>query len=57
MDYRFETYLDNAGEWRWRLVAANALIIADSGEGYATRSNARRAARRMKVAVYRAEVA
>jgi uncharacterized protein YegP (UPF0339 family) len=27
-------YKDAKGEWRWRLVAANGRIIADSGEGY-----------------------
>ncbi|SIS08831.1 amphi-Trp domain-containing protein [Natronorubrum thiooxidans] len=42
---RFEVYEDRAGEWRWRLVHWNGNIIADSGEGYASRSNARRAAR------------
>ncbi len=29
----FEVYKDDAGEWRWRLVAGNNEIIA-SGEGY-----------------------
>ncbi|ELY47643.1 YegP family protein [Natronorubrum sulfidifaciens] len=42
---RFEVYEDRAGQWRWRLVHWNGNIIADSGEGYASRSNARRAAR------------
>ena len=37
---RFEVYEDAAGEWRWRLVAANGNIIADSGEGYRTRQGA-----------------
>jgi uncharacterized protein YegP (UPF0339 family) len=27
-------YRDTAGEWRWRLVAANGNLIAESGEGY-----------------------
>ena len=27
-------YEDKPGEWRWRLVARNGKIIADSGEGY-----------------------
>jgi len=27
-------YQDQKGEWRWRLVASNGRIIADSGEGY-----------------------
>ena len=39
-----EIYQDNADEWRWRLKAANRKIIADSGEGYSRRFNARRAA-------------
>jgi uncharacterized protein YegP (UPF0339 family) len=27
-------YLDEKGEWRWRLKASNGRILADSGEGY-----------------------
>ncbi|SER54984.1 amphi-Trp domain-containing protein [Natrinema salaciae] len=42
---RFEVYEDRAGQWRWRLVHWNGNIVADSGEGYASRSNAERAAR------------
>ncbi|QCW04466.1 amphi-Trp domain-containing protein [Natrinema pallidum] len=42
---RFEVYEDNAGQWRWRLVHWNGNIVADSGEGYSSRSNAERAAR------------
>ena len=30
----FQVYRDVKKEWRWRLVAANNKIIADSGEGY-----------------------
>lgn len=42
---RFEAYLDASGkQWRWRLRAANGLIIADSAEGYAKHGNAIRAA-------------
>ncbi len=33
----FEVYQDRADEWRWRLVHDNGNIIADSGEGYASR--------------------
>lgn len=33
----FEIYEDRAGQWRWRLVHDNGNIIADSGEGYASR--------------------
>lgn len=31
---KFEIYQDKAGEFRWRLKAANGETIADSGEGY-----------------------
>lgn len=44
---KVETYADAAGEWRWRLVAGNGEVLADSGEGYASRGNLRRALRRM----------
>ena len=30
----FQVYEDAAGEWRWRLIAGNEQIIANSGEGY-----------------------
>ena len=33
----FEVYKDQAEKWRWRLVHDNGNIIADSGEGYASR--------------------
>lgn len=36
----FEIYKDKAGEWRWRLVADNAKVIADSGEGYVEKRDA-----------------
>lgn len=37
----FELYEDQTGEYRWRLVHANGNILADSGEGYASRQKAR----------------
>jgi uncharacterized protein YegP (UPF0339 family) len=39
----FEVYRDQAGEWRWRLLHRNGEVLADGGEGYAKRGNARRA--------------
>jgi len=39
----FEVFKDKADEWRWRMVAGNGRIVADSGEGYSSKSNARRA--------------
>lgn len=39
---RFELYLDNASEWRWRLRHRNGNVIATSGEGYSRRHNAQK---------------
>ena len=36
----FELYADAEGKWRWRLVHDNGNIIADGGEGYASKENA-----------------
>ena len=44
----FELYLDRADEWRWRLVHDNGNVIADSGEGYATKQKARQGIRSVK---------
>ncbi|MCD9031198.1 DUF1508 domain-containing protein [Luteimonas sp. Y-2-2-4F] len=41
---RFEIHRDHADRWRWRLIAANGRLVADSGEGYASEHNALRAA-------------
>lgn len=37
----FEIYEDRGGEHRWRLRHRNGNVLADSGEGYASRSGAR----------------
>jgi uncharacterized protein YegP (UPF0339 family) len=39
----FEVFEDAGGEYRWRLVHDNGNVIADSGEGYDSKSNAKRA--------------
>ena len=36
----FELYEDSAEQWRWRLVHNNGNVIADSGEGYASKQKA-----------------
>jgi len=33
----YKVYPDVAGYWRWRYVATNGRILADSGEGYANK--------------------
>ncbi|PYR95473.1 MAG: hypothetical protein DMF84_00835 [Acidobacteria bacterium] len=35
----YQVYKDAAGQYRWRLVAANGRRIADSGEGYNNKSD------------------
>jgi len=44
----FELYRDRSGEWRWRLVASNGNIVADSAEGYASKQGAKRGIRSVK---------
>lgn len=44
----FEVYKDQAGEWRWKLIAANGKTLADSGEGYRRRGAAVSAVERTK---------
>ncbi|RRJ32367.1 HVO_2922 family protein [Halocatena pleomorpha] len=38
----FELYQDTIDEWRWRLIASNGKIIADSGGGYVSKQGAKR---------------
>lgn len=45
---KFDIYRDKAGNYRWRLVANNGAKVASSGEAFASRSNATRAARDVK---------
>lgn len=40
---RFDVYQDTAGQWRWRLLALNGRIVADSAEGYTRMRDAERA--------------
>lgn len=39
---RFELYQDRGDEWRWRLRHRNGNVIADSGEGYTRKHNAKK---------------
>jgi len=47
----YEVYQDSAEEWRWRLIHKNGRILADGGEGYASRSGARDAVDRVRTAL------
>ena len=41
MPAKFELYKDTKGEFRWRLVASNGQMIANSGEGYKSKESAK----------------
>ena len=41
-DAEFELYEDEGGQYRWRLVHDNGNVIADGGEGYSSKQNARK---------------
>lgn len=47
-DLAFEVYEDAAGEYRWRLSGSNDRIVADSGEGYGSKSGAGDAVERVR---------
>jgi len=41
MAAKFEIYKDKSGEFRWRLIASNGQMIANSGEGYKSKDSAK----------------
>ncbi len=45
---RFVIYTDSSGEYRWKLVAGDGQTVATSGEGFASPSNATRAAENVR---------
>lgn len=51
-----ETY-ESKGKWYWRLTAGNGEIVCDGSEAYSSRSNCRRAAKRVKRLMTIADVA
>jgi uncharacterized protein YegP (UPF0339 family) len=53
---RFEIYADASGSYRWRLVASNGQTVASSGESFASKANARRAAENVKDNAGKAEI-
>jgi len=44
----FEIFQDKAGDYRWRLRHSNGNIIADSGEGYASKQKAKQGIQSVK---------
>jgi uncharacterized protein YegP (UPF0339 family) len=45
---KFEIYADAGGSYRWRLVSSNGQTIASSGESFASKANAVRAAENVR---------
>ena len=52
---RFEVYQDEEGEWRWRLRATNGQLLADAGEGFASRASVFRSIEAVREAVAEAK--
>jgi uncharacterized protein YegP (UPF0339 family) len=53
---QFKIYRDHAGEFRWRLVAANEKTVADSAESYTRHEDAYRAAITVQTAIGAARI-
>ncbi|HSX22270.1 MAG TPA: DUF1508 domain-containing protein [Gaiellaceae bacterium] len=48
---KFEVYRDKTSEFRWRLLTANANVVADSGEGYTRSEDAHHAIANLLLAI------
>lgn len=42
VDMRFEMWLDDSGEWRWRLLDHDDMTVAVSGESYKRKADCKR---------------
>ncbi|WP_435195212.1 HVO_2922 family protein [Natronomonas sp. EA1] len=57
MGATFELYEDKQGKYRWRLRHDNGNIIADSGEGYASKQKAKQGIESVQANAPSAEIA
>jgi uncharacterized protein len=48
MPAKLVVYADRGKKWRWKLLAANGQTVAGSGESFATKASAKRAAESMQ---------
>jgi uncharacterized protein YegP (UPF0339 family) len=53
---QFKIYKDKEGSFRWKLLAANNRIVADSGEGYTRREDVYRAVGSLQTSVLTARI-
>lgn len=54
--FKLEFYEDEAGEFRWRLLAHNGNVVATSGEGYKNRKDCHDIARNIFMTSFQPEV-
>ena len=52
----FEIYADTAGKYRWRLKDGNSETVASSGESFASKDNAKRAAQNVRTTAPGADI-
>lgn len=56
MTHSIQIYRGKKGGWYIRIIARNGKIVADGGEAYASKSNAKRAATRLKKGIVNADI-
>lgn len=56
MTHKIQIYKGKKGGWYIRIVAKNGKIVADGGEAYANKANAKRAAKRLIANIYSATI-
>jgi len=56
MAAKFVLYADGGGKYRWKLVASNGQTTASSGESFASKSGARKAAESVKQSAASADI-
>jgi len=52
----FEIYRDDKREWRWRAIAKNTKIMADSGEGYKLKYSCKKSIERIITVIQSGDV-
>jgi uncharacterized protein YegP (UPF0339 family) len=53
---KFEYFQAVNGLWYWRVIAQNKKVVATGGEGYASKSNAKRSAKRLQASIVTASL-
>lgn len=56
MTHKIQIYKGKKGGWYIRIIARNGKIVADGGEPYASKTNAKRAAKRLTASIATATI-